>query len=193
MTALAAVIRETLQDRELDFTEPEPDHSFLVKLEGTHRLVTQTWLVIGQHSLQIEAFFIRQPDENHGEFYRWLLQRNARMYAVTFSADHHGDVYLTGRLPLSAVTPDEIDRVLGSVLSYADDFFDSALELGFRSAIEKEWDWRVSRGESLRNLAAFASFADPANRRRVDQPTQQPAEQPTQQAAQQPTQPEATA
>ena len=29
------------------------------------------------------------------------------------------------------------------------------LELGFRTSIEKEWRWRVSRGESTANLAAF--------------------------------------
>ena len=34
--------------------------------------------------------------------------------AVSWSIDSIGDVYLTGRLPLVAVTPDEIDRVLGS-------------------------------------------------------------------------------
>ncbi len=167
MTAeLAAVIRDTLNDRGIEFTEPDPDRSFLAKLEGTHRLATLTWLVIGDHSLHVEAFFVRQPDENHGEFYRWLMQRNGRIYGVAFSADHHGDVYLSGRLSLAAISPDEIDHILGSVLAAADENFDSALELGFRTAIEKEWDWRVKRGESLRNLDAFARFADPARGRR---------------------------
>jgi hypothetical protein len=92
------------------------------------------------------------------------LERNAKLYAVAFSVDLLGDVYIVGRLPLSAVTPDEIDRVLGAVLSASDDLFDTALEIGFRSSIEREWDWRVKRGESLANLAAFASFADPVNR-----------------------------
>jgi len=163
----AAVIRAALTDRDIEFTEPQPG-SFLATLEGTHRLQTLTWLVIGRHSLHVEAFFVRQPDENEAEFYKWLLQRNARMYAVAFSADHLGDVYLTGRLPLAAIEPDEIDRVLGSVLSYADEYFDTALRLGFRTAIEKEWDWRTKRGESLRNLEAFAGFAAPEHRARKE-------------------------
>ena len=87
-----------------------------------------------------------------------------RCTRVAFSVDHLGDVYLVGRLPLSAVEPDELDRVLGSVMTYSDEWFDPALEIGFRSSIEREWDWRVKRGESLANLAAFARFADPANR-----------------------------
>ena len=36
-----------------------------------------------------------------------------------------------------------------------------SLELGFGSAIRREWAWRVKRGESLANLQAFARFADP--------------------------------
>ena len=161
--ALAEVVRRTLEERELEFEEAQPG-AFLVKLPGSHKLATMTWLVVGDHSLHIEAFFCRRPDENEVGLYRWLLERNARMFAVSFAVDNVGDVYLTGRLPLTSVTPEDLDRVLGSVLTYSDEGFDNALELGFKSSIQKEWDWRVKRGESLRNLEAFAHFADPANR-----------------------------
>jgi len=162
-TALATVLRGVLTDRELEFDE-QNEGAFFVKLPGTHKLATMTWLVIGEHSLHVEAFFCRRPDENEERFWRWLLERNAKLYAVSFSVDLLGDVYLTGRLPLSAVEPEEIDRVLGAVLTASDDSFDAALEIGFRTSIEKEWDWRVKRGESLANLQAFAHFAEPANR-----------------------------
>jgi hypothetical protein len=159
----AGVIRGVLEERELEFEEAQPG-AFLVKLPGSHKLATMTWLVVGDHSLHVEAFFVRRPDENHEQFYKWLLERNARMFAVSFAVDNLGDVYLTGRLPLSSVTEDDIDKVLGSVLTYSDEWFDVALELGFKSSIQREWDWRVKRGESLRNLEAFAKFADPKNR-----------------------------
>jgi hypothetical protein len=81
------------------------------------------------------------------------------MYAVSWAIDAAGDVYLAGRLPLTAVTAEEVDRVLGSVLEYADGTFNQLLELGFGSSIRREWAWRVKRGESLANLAAFADFA----------------------------------
>jgi hypothetical protein len=161
--ALVDTLRATLEERELEFEEARPG-AFLVKLPGSHKLATMCWLVVGDHSLHVEAFFVRNPDENHAAFYKWLLERNARMYAVSFAVDNVGDVYLVGRLPLSAVNVEEVDRILGSVLTYSDEWFDTALELGFRSSIEKEWDWRVKRGESLRNLEAFAHFADPDNR-----------------------------
>src|SRR5215471_9228761 len=118
----------------LDYEHPEPG-AYLLRLEGEHKLATMTWLIAGQHSLQVEAFFCRQPDENHAAFYRFLLERNGRMYGVHFALDPAGDVYLTGRLPLSAVSTADIDRLLGCVLSYADENFDTALELGFASSI----------------------------------------------------------
>lgn len=159
MTAMAAseVLGTVLDELGLPYEHPEPA-AYLVRLEGQHKLATITWLVVGQHSLQVEAFFCRQPDENHADFYRFLLERNGRMYGVHFSLDRTGDVYLTGRLPHEAITADEIDRLLGCVLSYADETFDQALKLGFGSAIRREWAWRESRGESLANLRAFRGF-----------------------------------
>lgn len=149
-TALAAALEEL----GVEYSSPEPG-SYLVTLRGEHKLQTMTWLIAGTHSLHVEAFFCRQPDENHAAFYRFLLEHNARMYGVYFALDPVGDVYLVGRLPLTAISTDEVDRVLGCVLSYADDTFDQALMIGFASAIRKEYDWRVKRGESLASLRAF--------------------------------------
>ncbi len=160
MSDAAAAIEAALADLGLEYDSPRPG-AYLVRLEGQHKLATMTWLVAGSYSLGVEAFFCRRPDENHAAFYRFLLERNGRMYGVRFTVDRAGDVYLTGRLPLSAVSTGEIDRLLGCVLSYADENFDMALELGFASAIRREWAWRAKRGESLANLRAFARFADP--------------------------------
>jgi hypothetical protein len=157
---LDEVIQETLTERELTF-ERADEGAFLVMLKGEHKLQIATWLVVGDHSLLVEAFFVRRPDENGEEFYKWLLGRNGRMYGMAFSVDALGDVFVVGHLPLSAVTADEIDRLLGCVLTYSDENFDRALELGFESSIRKEWAWRLSRGESTANLKAFARFANP--------------------------------
>ena len=77
------------------------------------------------------------------------------MYSVAYAVNELGDIYLVGRLPLPAVTDREVDRILGAVLQYSDASFNPLLELGFSSAIRREWAWRVSRGESLANLKAF--------------------------------------
>lgn len=160
MSEAGDVIRSVLQASELDFAEPQPEQ-FFVKLPGTHKLFTNCWLVVGQHSLLVEAFVCRKPDENHDAFHTWLLRRNSKTFAVSFALDHAGDVYLVGRLPLAGITEDEVDRLLGAVLQYADESFDTLLEIGFASSIRREWEWRQKRGESTANLQAFARFAAP--------------------------------
>ncbi len=160
-TEIAGVIRATLDEREIAY-EQVGESAYVVRLEGAHRLLTAARLVVGDQSLLIEAFFVRKPDENAEEFYRFLLERNGRMYGVHYAIDARGDVYLIGRLPLLAVTPEEIDRLLGCVLTYADETFDAALEIGFADSIRREWQWRMSNGESVDNLRAFARIAEPA-------------------------------
>jgi hypothetical protein len=155
---VAAVIEAALREQQLEYQRLD-EYAFVVALPGQKRLKTACWLTIGAHALEVEAFVARAPEENHEQVYRFLLQRNARMYAVSWALDGTGDIYLSGRLPLPAITADELDRVLGCVLEYADGTFNQLLELGFGSSIRREWAWRVKRGESLANLAAFADFA----------------------------------
>ncbi|TKJ29735.1 YbjN domain-containing protein [Blastococcus sp. CCUG 61487] len=157
---LDAVIEQTLRDAELVHEHPAPG-TWVVDLPGTKKLKTVCGLSVGEHALRVEAFVCRQPDENREQLWSFLLQHNARMYGVAYSIDNVGDVYLTGRLPHAAVTPEELDRILGSVLSYADDHFNTMLEIGFGTSIRREWEWRVKRGESLKNLEAFAAFVEP--------------------------------
>ncbi len=154
---VGALIESVCAERELDW-ERTGEHSYAVTLPGTHKLKTVCNLIVGEHALRVEAFVMRQPDEHREELWAWLLQRNARMYGVAFAIDAVGDVYLVGRISLPAVTADELDRLLGAVLTYADESFDPMLEIGFGSAIRREWEWRVKRGEPLDNLRAFEHF-----------------------------------
>jgi hypothetical protein len=153
------LIERVLTDRELEW-ESTGDSSYVVSLPGTHKLKTACNLIVGEHSLRIDAFVMRRPDERHEDLWAWLLRRNARMYGVSFSIDAAGDVYLTGRVALRGLDEEELDRLLGSVLTYADESFDTMLEIGFGTSIRREWDWRVKRGESLANLQAFKHLAE---------------------------------
>ncbi len=164
--AAAAVLRAAVA--ELEHEEPTPG-TLVVQLPGEKKLKTTVSMVVGAHSLSVNAFVARHPDENHEAVYRWLLERNTRLYAVAFAVDHLGDIYLSGRLPLHAVTPDEVDRLLGSVLEAADSSFNTILDLGFSAAIRKEWAWRISRGEPTWNLQAFRHLApDDATPQQLD-------------------------
>ncbi|MGC4986280.1 YbjN domain-containing protein [Streptomyces sp. DT193] len=163
MADAASIIERVLTEAELEWESPDAG-SYVVKLPGTRKLSTTVSLIVGKHSLSLNAFVIRHPDENHEAVHRWLLERNLKLYGVAYAVDSLGDVYLAGKLPLTAVTPEEVDRLLGSVLEAADGSFNTLLELGFASAIRKEYAWRVSRGESTRNLDAFTHLTQrPAN------------------------------
>ncbi len=160
MADTAAIIEATLNGAELGWENPDPG-TYVVQLPGTRKLSTTCSLRVGKHSLSVNAFVIRHPDENAAGVHRWLLERNLKLYGMAYAVDRLGDVYLTARLPLSVVTPDDLDRLLGTVLEAADGAFNTLLELGFASAIRREYEWRVSRGEPTYNLDAFKHLTRP--------------------------------
>jgi len=141
--------------------EKSSEDAFVVSLPGEHKLSTTVSLSVGDHALSINAFVARQPEENHAGVYRWLLERNRRMYVLAFALDHLGDIYLSGKMPLTSVNDAELDKIMGCILEYSDGSFNTLLELGFASSIRREWAWRVNRGESTANLAAFTHLIKP--------------------------------
>lgn len=172
MTAarVRALIEETLTEQGLNFTAYEAVQGglpgLIVELPGERKLITNTLLSVGDHSVRVEAFVCRRPDENNEGVYRFLLERNRRIYGVAYTLDNIGDIYLVGRMALDIVNAAEIDRVLGQVVDAVNSDFNTLLELGFASSIRKEWAWRVSRGESLKNLEAFRHLIDSGDDRR---------------------------
>jgi hypothetical protein len=157
------LVRSALAAAEVPFTSPEPG-AFLITLPGERRHRTLVWLLVGDHELSIESFVCRQPDENHEAVYRYLLQRNAKMRTVAYCLDAVGDIHLVGRIGVEALSPAEIDTVLGVLLTASDADFNPILERGFPTSIRREWAWRSATGQSVKNLQAFRRLieSDPA-------------------------------
>ena len=158
-TEPVTTVRNYLGANDIEFDEAT-EGVFSFALPGEKKLQTAVRLDVGSHALSVHAFVCRSPDENHEEVYRWLLQRNLKLYAVAFALDRLGDIYLDARLPLSSINDEELDRLLGSVLSVADESFNTILELGFASSIRKEWEWRKLRGEPTHNREAFRGWLE---------------------------------
>ena len=154
------VVGSTLDKAGLKY-DKKGDGRYFVTLPGTKKLQTNCWLIEQQHAFAVEAFVCRRPDEAHEDVYRFLLRRNAKLYGVHYTVDALGDIYLVGRVGRNCVTEAELDKILGQVLEAADGDFNTILEIGFASSIKREWDWRVSRGESLANLQAFRHLVEP--------------------------------
>jgi hypothetical protein len=152
--AAEAAVRAALIETGLPFDEPGPGQ-FAIALPGEHKLRTSVLLKVGDHSLAVQAFVARHPDEQADRLHRWLLERNAKLVGIAFAVDAAGDVYLVGRMPLAAVSAAEVDALLGRVLTAADEAFNPILSIGFAESIRAEWRWRLARGESTANLAAF--------------------------------------
>lgn len=157
MTAVQ-LLEDVLTGQGLTYTRDQD--ALIVELPGERKLVTNVVLRVGDHSMGLEAFVCRKPDENFEGVYRFLLRRNRRLYGVAYTLDNLGDIYLVDRMALDVVNAEEVDRILGQVVEAVDQDFNTLLELGFAGSIRREWAWRTARGESLKNLEAFEHLID---------------------------------
>lgn len=147
-------VTDFLAAQELQF-ELAGEKTVVVSLPGTNKQFVNVAMTIGDTVFKIESFVARNPDENHEAVYRWLLEQNRKLLVINYCVDHLGDIYLSGTLPIATVDLDQIDQLLGVMLQTSDNSFNMLLELGFKSAIEREWAWRTSKGMDLANLESF--------------------------------------
>ncbi|WGP05588.1 YbjN domain-containing protein [Bacillus subtilis] len=151
--AILAGVRTWAESNDVPVDSIE-DTEIVVTLPGEKKLKTNVAISVFARTAHLQAFVIRHPDENSAEFNRWLLQKNLKPGPVSFAIDSLGDVYLRASVPREHLL-DELDGLLGAMLATADSSFNELLLIGFLTGMKKEWAWRVGRGESTRNLAAF--------------------------------------
>jgi len=154
MTLTISEVTDYLASHDLRF-ELAGEKTVVVSLPGTNKQFVNVAMTIGDKLFKIESFVARNPDENHEAVYRWILEQNRKLLVINYCLDHLGDIYLSGTLPIATVDLDQIDQLLGVMLQTSDNSFNILLELGFKSAIEREWAWRTSNGMDLANLEAF--------------------------------------
>lgn len=134
------------------------DGEVVVTIPGERKLKTVASFLVRDELTSVSAFVIRNPDENHAEFYRYLLRRVMRRPLLGYAVDGSGDVYVRGQVPTAALDARYLDLLVGALLEAADEPFNDLLALGFLTSMKREWAWRVARGESLANLEAFRSL-----------------------------------
>lgn len=99
-------------------------------------------LELGDWNLRAEAFFMRAPEDNRAETYHLFLQRNLRSGLWRFAATETGDVLLRAVLPREAVTEEQLDRLLGTLVQLVDETYVPAMKLGYASGLKEQ----VERG-----------------------------------------------
>jgi Putative bacterial sensory transduction regulator len=160
--AAHSLVRDFLDEAGLQWETGARAGELVVTLPGEKKLTTVCSVVVGEQSLSLSAFVVRNPDENHEAVYGYLLRRNLRLPGLAYGVDKSGDVFVTGRVPLQGVSAAYLDQIFGVVLDAADGAFNELLAMGFLGSMKKEWAWRISRGESTRNLEAFRHLLETA-------------------------------
>lgn len=109
------------------------ERRWYVRVEGDDKDVYSVWFTLGQRTLHYETYFMPAPEENPEACFAHLLRRNAKLYGVAFSVGAEDAVYLAGQLANEAVSPDELDRILGTIYATVELCFRAALRIGFAS------------------------------------------------------------
>lgn len=125
--------------------EPEEvaDGTWMTVLSGERKRTLPVMLKVDDRSLHVQALLAPEPDEGHAEVFRYLLQRNQRHSPIHFAIDDEGDILIVGSVPLGSVDDTSFDRLLGEVLTVADETFNAVLRLGFAGYIDAEQRWRA--------------------------------------------------
>ncbi|MFA5788231.1 MAG: YbjN domain-containing protein, partial [Actinomycetota bacterium] len=63
-------------------------------------------------------------------------------YGLRYVLDELGDIFLMGAISLEAVSEDEVDRLMGCAITYADEVFPALVNIGFATAAERERRFR---------------------------------------------------
>jgi hypothetical protein len=109
------------------------ERRWFVRVRGEQKDVFSIWFHLRQRTLHYETYVMPAPEENHAEFYEHLLRRNLGLYGASFAIGDEEAVFLVGQLDNAAVTDDELDRILGSLYAWVEQFFRPALRIGFAS------------------------------------------------------------
>lgn len=107
--------------------------SWFVRMEGEERGVFTVRFWLRQRTLRYETYVMPAPEENHGQLYEHLLRRNERLYGAAFAIGDEDAIYLMGQLDNALIGPEELDRVLGSIYAWVEQFFRPAMRIGFAS------------------------------------------------------------
>lgn len=126
--------------------EPVGPRAWMTVLSGQWKRTLPVLLRVDDRSLYVSALLCGEPDEGHADVYGYLLRRNQRASPVRFALNDHGDVVMIGWVPLTALDASSFDRLLGEVLTTADEVFNAVLRRGFAGYIDAEQRWRASQG-----------------------------------------------
>lgn len=109
------------------------ERRWFVRVRGEEKDVFTIWFHLRQRTLHYETYVMPAPEENHAAFFEHLLKRNLKLYGAAFAIGDEDAVFLVGQLADEAITDGELDRILGSLYVWVEQYFRPALRIGFAS------------------------------------------------------------
>ena len=107
------------------------ERRWYIRVLGESKDIFTIWFTLRQRTLHYETYVMPAPDENHAQFFEHLLRRNRKVNGMSFCIGEEDAVFLAGSLPVHAIDDGELDRILGSIYMYVEQFFLPALRIGF--------------------------------------------------------------
>ena len=107
------------------------ERRWFVRVHGEQKDVFTIWFHLRQRTLHYETYVMPAPEENEAALYEHLLRRNLKLYGAAFAIGEEDAVFLVGQLDNAAVTDDELDRILGSLYQWVEQYFRPAMRIGF--------------------------------------------------------------
>jgi hypothetical protein len=117
--------------------EESGERRWFVRVTGEEKDVFTIWFHLGQRTLHYETYVMPAPEENHALFYEHLLRRNLKLHGAAFAIGDEDAIFLVGQLGNEAIDDDELDRVLGSLYVWVEQFFRPALRIGYESRFRR--------------------------------------------------------
>ena len=113
--------------------DPEAPRRWFIRMHGEEKEFTTIWLTLGQRTLRYETYVMPAPEENAEQLYEHALRRNAKLTGAHFSIGVEDALFLRGELPLSVLSENEIDRVIGTLFAAVETHFPVLIRIGFAS------------------------------------------------------------
>jgi Putative bacterial sensory transduction regulator len=126
--------RELAENPVVKAVDRDPEiRRWYVRMAGEEKATFTVWLTLREYTLHYESYFMPGPVENACELWELLLRLNNRLFGMRFALGEEEAVYLVGQMPVRMVDEDELDRIVGSVFAYTEEWFKPCMRLGYAS------------------------------------------------------------
>ncbi len=109
---------------------------WFVRVAGEEKAVFSIWFHLQQRALHVETYVAPAPMERHAEAYEYVLRRNLALRGLAFAIGDEDAIYLVGSIPVTEVSSEELDRLLGSVYAYVEQHFRPLVRIALGSRFQ---------------------------------------------------------